>query len=107
VRAVLDSGVYRTYKFTYDRITNPQLPHLSAITNLIGTPEGYTFTASAQQSLVDPFASSSFGQTQVLQNVALTGLNLSYTIQQDSTGALTQVTLPYGGYIGWQYTVSV
>jgi len=99
VRAVLDSGVYRTYKFTYDGTK-----HIAGITNLIGTSEGYTFGVSTLQNLVAPFSSTGFGQTQVLQSVALTGLSVGYTIQQDSTGALTRVTLPYGGYLGWQFS---
>jgi hypothetical protein len=99
VRAVNDSGVYRTYKFTYDG-TN----HLTGITNLIGTAEGYTFAYSAQQTLYSPFSSTTFGQTQVLTSATVTGLGTSYSFVQDATGALTKVTLPYGGYLSWQFT---
>ena len=98
-RAVNDSGTMRTYKFAYDG-TN----HLTSISNLIGTAEGFGPVAYQTQTLYSPFSgSASYGQTQTLQSLPINGVGLSYSFQQDSTGALTKVTLPYGGYLAWQY----
>jgi hypothetical protein len=96
VRAVLDNGVRRTYKFTYAS------GRLASITNLIGTAEGYTFTHSGAVSLYSPW-SANFGSTQTLSTVAVTGLNLNHSFLYDSAASLTKVTLPYGGYLRWQY----
>ncbi len=57
VRATDPQSVYYTYAFTYN---TDAIPHLTSITNSIGTGESYTFTYSSF-SLVDPYAGNSFG----------------------------------------------
>jgi RHS repeat-associated protein len=101
VRAVYDDavGAYATYVFSYDATG-----HLTGIANNIGTAEGYGPISYASQTLCDPFGGGcGYGSIYTLSSLAITGLSLSYSFQQDSTGALTRATLPYGGYLGWQY----
>ena len=93
-----------TYEFSYD-LSSPTsvLPHLTGITTVIGTDEGYTFSY-ASETLQSPFASTSYGSEKFLQS--LTNYNnlttqLSYTT--DNSGDLAKVTMPYGGYLRWVY----
>jgi hypothetical protein len=89
---------YVTYTFTYDG-TN----HLSSITNTIGTAEGYTFTRTGA-TLTSPFDGSSYGSTSMLSAMTVNGVGLSYQFTQSSSGELTKVTFPYGGYLSWGYS---
>jgi hypothetical protein len=99
VRAQLTgSGRYATYTFTYDG-TN----HLASITNNVQSPEGYTFTM-AGAGLVSPFDQTSYGNTSLLSGVSVTGLGLSYTFTTGTSGELTKVVFPYGGYLSWSHS---
>jgi len=88
-----------TYTFTYNA---DAIPHLTAITNSVKTPEAYTFTYNAQ-ALNDPFASASFGNVSILQTVATTGIGVSTGFQYSGAGEMTQLTTPLGGVLQWQY----
>jgi RHS repeat-associated protein len=104
------------YSFTYN--TDP-IPHLTTITNGIGTPENYTL-AYLQGALIQPFASISnnnFGTFKFLQSVEINGPNLTTSFTYNPTtdpntnpptqgysGELTQMTTPYGGHLRWAYT---
>lgn len=103
VRAKIPAGgsLYRTYKFNYN--TDP-IPHLTSITNEIGTSEKYTFTYLTNQSLDSPFNSSiHYGTTTLLDSVIVTGLNLGHTLDYLTGVELGQVTLPYGAHLRWAY----
>ena len=80
-------------------------PHLTAITNRIGTGESYTFGYQDNAPLASPFNGASFGTRDLLTSVTVQGLNLSHQFGYGSNnaGELTSLTLPYGGVVGWQY----
>ncbi|MFN8006848.1 MAG: hypothetical protein U0V70_07470 [Terriglobia bacterium] len=101
VRAVLNGGSYRTYSFTYN---TDSIPHLTNITNYIGTTETFSFTYNTL-SLSSPFTPpQSFGTTSVLQTV-MDNLSLTHTFAYgaNNSGELEKVTLPLGGYLRWAY----
>jgi RHS repeat-associated protein len=87
------------FQFQYSQ----QNGHLTAITNVIYTPETYTFTHLSGQPLVSPFTSTSFGSTTVLQSVSTTGLGIATNFQYANTGEMTQMTTPLGGVLQWSY----
>ena len=110
------------YTFTYN--TN-SIPHLTGITNTIGTAEKYSFTYSATYGLTSPFGGQSYGNTTLLASSKATGLGTTSYFTYDTAsattscsspgtgtsgpGELTQVTTPYCGYLRWtyaQYTLS-
>jgi RHS repeat-associated protein len=102
VRATLQpNNTFATYVFNY---TTDAQPHLTNITNTIETAEGYDFTFLTNQTLLDPFAGQTAIGTSLLSNMAIDGLNLSYGLTYDSSGELTQATLPYSGHLRWTYT---
>ena len=107
VRAVLSGGNWATYDFAYDNSTTP--PHLTGITNRIGTSEGYTFNYSTA-TLTEPFTGTAWpntgANTKFLTGMTVSGVGLSYgmTYQGSWTGELAKVTLPYGGYVRWNLT---
>jgi RHS repeat-associated protein len=104
------------YSFTYN--TDP-IPHLTGITNSIGTPENYTLSYS-QAALIQPFASAAnnnFGTFKFLQSVEVNGPNLTTSLSyipttdpntnpptQGYSGELAQMTTPYQGHLRWTYT---
>jgi YD repeat-containing protein len=94
-----------TYVFRYDR-THFATPHLSSLTNKIGTSESYTFTY-ASASVNPPFGADSTyagATTYHLASTLLTG-GTFLTFSYDTAGAseLTQVTYPQGGHLRWVY----
>jgi hypothetical protein len=90
-----------SYSFTYN---TDSPPHLTGITNTIGTSEAYTFSYLANQALYSPFSPPiAFGNTAFLQSVAVNGLGISHNFQYSSAGEMTQVTTPMGGILQWQY----
>jgi YD repeat-containing protein len=104
VRAVNPgSGVYSTYNFTYN---SDNIPHLTGISNTIGTGESYSFDYS-YDTLIDPFASSSYGSTTFLNEANVLANSTDYLFTYDgsssTSGTLAKVTLPYKGYIRWTY----
>ena len=93
------------YTFTYN--ADP-IPHLTGITNSIGTSEKYSFTYTSG-TLVSAFDhATGFGTFNYLQTATATGIPLTTTFAYDSQGSgeLTQVTTPYGGHLRWTYTPS-
>lgn len=100
VRATNPESVYYTYAFAYN---GDSIPHLTSITNSIGTGEEYNFSYSGF-TLTDPFTSTSFGTSTALSTVTLPlDSDANYQFTSDSTGALTKAKLIYGGYIRWTY----
>ena len=107
VRATYTTSlVYVTYQFTYNN--DAGVPHLTGITNTIGTPEGYTFSYSGNVSLTSPWGLGS-GSTTTLTNVSISlpGGGLQYALTYDASAALTKVQFPYGGYLRWEYADSI
>ena len=91
------------YTFTYN---TDSIPHLTGITNSIGTPENYSFSY-ASSGLISPFDhTTSFGTFTFLQTATSTGVPLTNTFAYDSSGSgeLNQVTTPYGGHLRWTFT---
>jgi hypothetical protein len=90
------------YTFTYNA---DSIPHLTGITNSIGTPENYSFSY-ASSGLISPFDhTTSFGTFAFLQTATSTGVTLTNTFAYDSSGSgeLNQVTTPYGGHLRWTF----
>jgi hypothetical protein len=83
VRAVQSGSVYRTYTFSYNA---DAVPHLTSITNHIGTAESYTFSYQ-DQTIYSPFSPPVwYGSTTILNSVTVSGLNLAHTFEYGSAG---------------------
>jgi hypothetical protein len=84
------------YTFTY-AFRNPTdlFPHLTGITNSIGTSENYSFSY-ADSTLKSPFNGASYGTFAFQQSMTQTGIPLttSFTYDSTGTGELDQVTTP-------------
>ena len=97
-------GGYVTYQFTYNNDVG--VPHLTGITNLIGTSEGYSFDYYPNVALTSPWGAG-FGVTSMMKTVTIAGVGLNYLLTYDSNdgygSALTKVKFPYGGYLRWAY----
>ena len=83
------------------------VPHLSSITDLIGTGAGHTFTYATSVAVEPPFGTdpSYAGQTTAqLASMTVPGVN-AYQFTYDSAGAseLLQTTFPWGGHLRWTY----
>jgi len=92
-----------TFTWNYDAPT----PHLTQITNTMGTSERFTFTYANGVQLGPPFGSDPawLGVTSShLASVAPTGLT-PYQFTYDSAGGseLTQVQFPFGGHLRWTF----
>jgi hypothetical protein len=99
---------YPTYSFTYN---TDAIPHLTGISNTIGTADTYSFTVTDGQTLYAPFANyttTSFGTTTVLQSLTQAStFTTAFTYEPSgagTTGELMQVTYPYGGSLSWGYS---
>ena len=92
-----------TYALWYGTVDG--LPHLTQITNQIGTAEAYSFAYTTGQTLYSPFSPAvSYGVTPLLQSVTRSGINLVQSFEYNNTsGELTKVTFPYGGELRWDY----
>src|SRR5579883_1795254 len=80
-------------------------PHLTGLSNFIGTAENYTF-AYATQALNSPFSSPiAYGPATLLQSVGISGLGIAHNFQYDASGSgeLIQITTPLGGTLQWAY----
>ena len=74
VRAV-SLGNYVTYQFNYNNDSG--VPHLTSITNGIGTSEGYNFYYYSAATLTSPWGAP-FGTATKMSSIAIAGVNLSY-----------------------------
>ena len=101
VRAVYGGVDYSTYTFTFNTVNSA--PHLQQIANTIGTAEGYTFSI-ASQSLQDPINFISYPTTTALNTITTSGIGTQYNFTYDGSGEMTEVVLPYRGYIKWIYS---
>jgi RHS repeat-associated protein len=90
-----------TYQFTY---TSGSSPHLLRIRNLISSGENFDPSFLANQSLSSPFDGTSFPVTSFLSSLAV--INGTYNLTYNGSGELTRVTLPYGGYLGYDYSTT-
>ena len=105
------------YTFTYNR---DAIPHLTGITNSIGTSENYSFTYLSNYTLTSPFNGQSYGTVTLLQSSERTGIPATTYFTYDTSsptaacatsgtgtsgpGELTQLTAPYCAHIRWTYT---
>ena len=94
---------YKTYSFTYNSDTPP---HLTGITNTINTGENYSFTYLTGQSLASPFNSQSYGTTAMMRRVTVTGNSTYHEFTYNGSGELTNILLPYKGYLSYDYTTA-
>lgn len=96
------AGYGPSFTFTYN---NDPIPHLTSITNIVGTGEAYTFGYQANQTLYSPFeANTAVGVATLLTSVTTTGLNVATSFQYNGgTGEMTQMTTPIGGNLYWSY----
>jgi hypothetical protein len=91
------------YSFTYN---HDAIPHLTGITNTIGTAENYSLSYNAM-TLCDAFTcTATYGTWDFLGTLTATAVNTStsfqyYTNNNSTNGDMTQVTFPYGGHIRW------
>ena len=92
-----------TYNFTYNPPDANGAIHLAAITNTIGSGETYNFQY-LPLSLQDPWTGSS-NTTNSSMMVAFTAtpMNTTYGFVYDTSGEITVMELPYGGYMRWTY----
>ena len=97
------SGLHqvRTYSFVYNTDTPP---HLINITNSISTGETFTPTYLLSQALASPFDGTSFPSTAFLNSFTL--LNGTFSFTHNGSGELTKITLPYGGYLAYDYSTA-
>ncbi|MGD1097715.1 MAG: hypothetical protein ABSB35_37725 [Bryobacteraceae bacterium] len=100
VRATNQGSSYASYGFTYN---SDPVPHLTSIHNYIGTGEAYTFAYSENQPLVSGINGASFGTTTLLDSATVTNLGATHTFTYDGSGEITQITLPYNGYLAYAY----
>ena len=96
------SAAVVSYSFMWDS------GRLSAIYSITGTPESYTFQYSSSQTLNSPFSGQSAGTVIELSAVSTYGLGVSHQFQYlaqngGTTGELTQVALPFGGVLSYDY----
>ncbi len=87
------------YTFTYN---GDPIPHLTSITNTIGTAEKYSFGVTSGQ-LFYPDTNTPYGNSSFLTSVTQTGPNLTTTLTNYPDGDLNQVATPYGGHLRWEY----
>ena len=107
------------YTFTYN---TDSIPHLTGITNNIGTAENYSFAYTENYALNAPFNSQHFSTVALLASSTVTGIPLTTYFSYDTTsptnscsspgtgtsgaGQLTQVTTPYCAHLRWTYTTA-
>ena len=102
---------YVTYVFSYSSEPGSPIPHLTGITNLIGTSETYTLSYSPEASLAPPFGYDANWAGLTTTHLASMQVGGTYyglgtwQFAYDSAGAgeLNQVTFPYGGHLRWTY----
>jgi len=106
ISTILDvryNGPGATYTFNYN---TDAIPHLTSITNSVGTSEAFSFSYTVPQTLQSPFSpQQTFGSAQMLQIVTRTGVNLSHTFEYGTNGAgeMSKATLPFGGELRWTH----
>ncbi len=94
---------------------NPNLPHLTQVSNSIGTAEHYNLSY-ATTALTPPFGADSAYSGATATRLALVGVptggNGYYTMTYDSgtggasAGELLKVRFPWGGTLGWSYSTA-
>jgi hypothetical protein len=103
IATISDVRATSAYTFTYN---SDSPPHLTAIRNNVQTGEAYNFTYSSE-AIQSPFTHpESFGTSAVLSTAVVNTLNMTTSFTYDSSAELTQVVLPYGGYLAYNYTTT-
>ena len=93
-------GYMTAYNFTYN---SDPIPHLTGISNNVGTSESYTLTTWGE-AVVDPFTGTQFGSPALLAQVMVNGLNVATQFTYwYGTGELTGAITPLGGQLAWGY----
>jgi len=93
-------GYMTAYNFTYN---SDSIPHLTGISNNVGTSESYTLTTWGE-AVVDPFTGTQFGSPALLAQVMVNGLNVATQFTYwYGTGELTGAITPLGGQLAWGY----
>ncbi|HEV8414572.1 MAG TPA: RHS repeat-associated core domain-containing protein [Bryobacteraceae bacterium] len=92
-----------TYVFNYNADSPP---HLTGMNVYVPTGENYTFNYSPNQSLSSPFDSTSYGTVTMLQSVVVIANNTDQEFTYNAFGELTQVVLPYKGYLAYDYSTT-
>ena len=103
VRAQNLGGVRQTYVFVYNVDVTP---HLTSVQNTIGTSESYQFAFGSMATLYDPFTGSGYTYANALvplQSMTATGIGMQHSFTYNTSGEMTQVTFPYGGYFKYTY----
>jgi RHS repeat-associated protein len=102
-----DSTDFRTYNFLYN---TDSPPHLTSITNTLGLGDSlsqiFTFTYLSNQSLYSPFDSASFPSTTLLRHVTVPANSTYHELSYNGSGELTEILLPYKGYLSYDYTTT-
>ena len=83
------------------------MPHLTSISNSIGTGEAYTFYYDTGMAIASPINGQTFGTSTFLDHVTVTNLGMTHYFQQTSGGELSKILLPYGGYLAYVYGTTV
>jgi hypothetical protein len=97
VRSALNSGS-PAYTLSYGTDL-----HLTSISNAFSwTPQTASFGSSV--TLISPFDGSSQGTTKFLSSISTPSGNVSFTT--NSSGEITRITLPGGGYLGYDYATT-
>lgn len=102
IEDVRGDGSY-TYQFHYN--SDSPVPHLTSISNTIGTGEAYTFSYNSNQTLYDPFQSQAKGTTAFLSRITL-NIGTYYQFSTNGSGELTQIQLPYKGTLNYNYVTT-
>ena len=108
-RAVYDSfnSIWATYEFTYN--SDVPVPHLTSVSNLIGTSETYpSFTYSGAVALGPPFgydpAYAGLTTTQLTAIAVPTANPWRFTYDSAGASELVVALFPWGGQMTWGYS---
>ena len=95
-----------TYQFTWN--TDSPVPHLTGVSNGIGTAEAYALTyASSQEEPpfgTDPkYSGISATRLATMTNTSIAAGTYDFTYDSAGASELTEVTFPTGGHLRWNY----
>lgn len=103
--AQLGTNHYATYTFTYN---TDSVPHLTAIASQIGSGENYAFQYTTGVTRYSPFNNQAYGTgtTATLNRATISNIGTYYQFQYDAAIEMTRLTLPYKGYLAYDYTTT-
>ena len=99
-------GVYYTYAFTYN--SDSPVRHLTSHHQLHRDRRALQlhFYNTGQYVAYDPFLNNTHGTTAFLSRATISNIGTYYQFTTDSSGELTQIQLPYKGYLAYAYTTT-